>query len=319
MPALASVNVSTPFVEVPQNALRVLLTAYGPTQRYPQNSTWLSVAPLNNVVISLETEPPSPDRMQMVIDVDHPNGYPSDDPRHIHLSCLQLPPTYDAVLDYVAGLHARPPIIPPTNPPTTVIAPPPENGYDLIFHIGIAGRGPFRLERLAHKTGYRMKDSFNQHAPIIDFLPEPSNAEPSQVEILDQMRMSSASMAIVGHQSPIDTAIDQPVRGFGKGYESFGEDLHTTIDVEHLVVGMKEQGVEQLYSSMDAGHCVSDFTYYCSLAESRRASLRHDKGSQTKVLFMHCSPVGQPFSTEDVSEVIQKIILWVFRNDPRLG
>jgi hypothetical protein len=29
MPALASVNVSTPFVEVPQNALRVLLTAYG--------------------------------------------------------------------------------------------------------------------------------------------------------------------------------------------------------------------------------------------------------------------------------------------------
>ena len=70
---------------------------------------------------------------------------------------------------------------------------------------------------------------------------------------------------------------------------------------------------------MDAGHCVSDFTYYCSLAESRRASLRHDKGSQTKVLFMHCSPVGQPFSSEEVSEVIQKIILWVFRNDPRLG
>jgi hypothetical protein len=29
MPALASVNVSTPFIEVPQNALRVLLTAYG--------------------------------------------------------------------------------------------------------------------------------------------------------------------------------------------------------------------------------------------------------------------------------------------------
>ncbi|KAF8274401.1 hypothetical protein EI94DRAFT_1768662 [Lactarius quietus] len=268
MPALASVN----------NALRVLLTAYGPTPRYPQNPTWLAIAPLNN----------------MVIDVDHPNGYPSDDPRHIHLSCLQLPATYDAVLDYVAGLHARPPIIPPTNPPTTVISPPPENGYDLIFHIGLAGRGPFRVERLAHKTGYRMKDSFNQHAPVIDFLPEPNN-------------------------SPIDTTIDQPVRGFGKGYESFGEDLHSTIDVEHLVLDVKEQGVEQLYSSMDAGHCVSDFTYYCSLAESRRMSLRHDKGSQTKVLFMHCCPVGQPFSTEEVTEAIQKIILWVCRNDPRLG
>ena len=274
--------------------------------------------------------------MQMVIDVDHPNGYPSDDPRHIHLSCLQLPPTYDAVLDYVAGLHARPPIIPPTNPPTTVMVPPPENGYDLIFHIGLAGRGPFRLERLAHKTGYRMKDSFNQYAPIVDFLPEPNNVEPSQVEMLDQMRVSSTSMAIVGPQSPIDTTIDQPVRGFGKGYESFGEDLHTSIDVEHLVLGMKEQGVEvgtfssplssfiyltwqQLYSSMDAGHCVSDFTYYCSLAEARRMSLRHDKGSQTKVLFMHCCPVGQPFNTEEVTETIQKIILWVCRNNPRLG
>ena len=190
--------------------------------------------------------------MQMVIDVDHPNGYPSDHPRHIHLSSLQLPPTYDAVLDYVAGLHARPPLIPPTNPPTTVVAPPPESGYDLIFHIGLAGRGPFRIERLAHKTGYRMKDSFNQHAPIVDFLPESNNntVEPSQVEILDQMRVSSASMAIVGPQSPIDTSIDQPVRGFGKGYESFGEDLHTIIDVEHLVLGMKEQDVEVgLFSS----------------------------------------------------------------------
>ncbi|KAH8990615.1 hypothetical protein EDB92DRAFT_1946553 [Lactarius akahatsu] len=252
MPALASVNVSTPFFEVPQNALRVLLTGYGPTLRYPQNPTWLAIAPLNNVVLSLEIEPASPDRMQMVIDVDHPNGYPSDDPRHIHLSTLQLPPTYDAVLDYVAGLHARPPIIPPTNPPTMVIAPPPENGYDLIFHIGVAGRGPFRLERLAHKTGYRMKDSLNHHAPVVDFLPEQNTAEPSQVEMLDQMRVSSASMAIVGPQSPIDTSADQPVRGFGKGYESFAEDLHSTIDVEHLVLGMKEQGLSCIRRWMQA-------------------------------------------------------------------
>jgi hypothetical protein len=44
--------------------------------------------------------------------------------------------------------------------------------------------------------------------------------------------------------SPIDTTVDHPVRGFGKGYESFAEDLHTVIDVEHLVYAMKEQGVE---------------------------------------------------------------------------
>lgn len=67
---------------------------------------------------------------------------------------------------------------------------------------------------------------------------------------------------------------------------------------------------------MDAGHCVSDYTYYCSMAESRRVSSRHDKGVQTKVLFMHCCPVGQPYGPQDVAEVIQKIILWVYRNDP---
>jgi hypothetical protein len=88
-----------------------------------------------------------------------------------------------------------------------------------------------------------LKDSSCQYAPSIEFLPEPSALEPSQGEMLEQMRISSA-MAIVGHASPIDTAVDHPVRGFGKGYESFPEDLHTTIDVEHLVHVMKEQGVE---------------------------------------------------------------------------
>jgi pyroglutamyl-peptidase len=269
--------------------------------------------------------------MQIVPDVDHPNGFASNDPQHVHISAVLIPPTYDGAFGCVTGLHARPPIISRTNLPSTTVAPPPENGYDFIFHIGLAGRGPLRIERLGHKTGYRMKDSSNQHAPIIDFLPEPSALEPSQGEMLEQMRVSSANMAIVGPASPIDAAVDHPIRGFSKGYESFAEDLHTTIDVEHLVHGMKEQGVEvggtlplpslsdmwyQLYSSMDAGHCVSDYTYYCSMAESRRVSPRHDKGVQTKVLFMHCCPVGQPFGTEDVTEAIQKIVLWVCRNDP---
>jgi pyroglutamyl-peptidase len=182
--------------------------------------------------------------MQMAVDVDHPNGFPSDDPQHIHISSLQIPPTYDAVLDCVTGIHARPPMIPPTNPPTTKIAPPPENGYDLIFHIGLAGRGPFRVERLGHKAGYRMKDSFNQSAPIMEFLPESTALEPSQGEMLEQMRVSSANMTTMGLTSPIDAAVDHPVRGFGKGYELYGEDLHTVIDVEHLVHAMKEQEIE---------------------------------------------------------------------------
>jgi pyroglutamyl-peptidase len=175
--------------------------------------------------------------MQMVVDVDHPNGFPSNDPQHVHISSLQIPPTYDAVLDFVPRIHARPPIV----PPTAKIAPPPEHGYDFVFHIGLAGRGPFRIERLAHKAGYRLKDSLNQHAPVIEFLPEPTALEPSQGEMLERMR---ANMAIMGPTSPIDTAVDHPVRGFGKGYELYGEDLQTMIDVERLVYALKEQEVE---------------------------------------------------------------------------
>jgi pyroglutamyl-peptidase len=179
--------------------------------------------------------------MEIVADVEYPNGFASNDPQHIHISALQIPPTYDAAFGCVAALHARPPVIPPSNPK---VAPPPENGYDFILHVGLAGRGPFRIERLAHKSGYRMKDSSNQYAPIIEFLPEVNPLEPSQAEILDQMRISSANLAIMGPVGPVDTTIDHHVRGFGKGYELFAEDLHTMIDVEHLVYAMKEQGVE---------------------------------------------------------------------------
>jgi pyroglutamyl-peptidase len=175
--------------------------------------------------------------MQMAVDVDHPNGFPSNDPQHIHISSLQIPPTYDAVLNFVPRIHARPPIV----PPTAKIAPPPEDGYDFVFHVGLAGRGPFRIERLAHKAGYRLKDSLNQYAPVIEFLPESTALEPSQGEMLEQMR---ANMAIMGPTSPMDTAVDHPVRGFGKGYESYGEDLQTLIDVERLVYALKEQKVE---------------------------------------------------------------------------
>jgi pyroglutamyl-peptidase len=62
---------------------------------------------------------------------------------------------------------------------------------------------------------------------------------------------------------------------------------------------------------MDAGHYVCDFTYYCSLAEAKRTAQNNTKGKLTKVLFMHCPPANQPFSTEKVTDAIKKIIVWV--------
>ena len=75
---------------------------------------------------------------------------------------------------------------------------------------------------------------------------------------------------------------------------------------------------QQIYSSMDAGHYLCDFIFYCSLAEAKRnaAKLEKDKArstppKMTPVLFMHCCPVEQPLSTEDVTQAIKQVIAWV--------
>lgn len=63
--------------------------------------------------------------------------------------------------------------------------------------------------------------------------------------------------------------------------------------------------------SEDAGHYTCDFIYYCSLAEAEK---HKEELGATPVLFMHCSPEEQPFSTQDVTETIKKVVVWVCEN-----
>ncbi|KAI0312571.1 hypothetical protein OF83DRAFT_1066961, partial [Amylostereum chailletii] len=187
--------------------------------------------------------------------------------------------------------------------------PPPESGYDLIFHIGLAGRGPLRMERLSHKIGYRMKDTAGERAPIVEYLPDAAAPEP--LEQSQAAMIAEARLTMDEEKKHLDAAVPEPARGFGKGYEGNPDDLFTTIDVERLVHDLKAGGLENVYSSMDAGHHVCDFTYFCSLAEAKRTAIKHDKARSTKVLFMHCPPPNQPFTTEEVTEAIKTIIVWV--------
>jgi len=63
---------------------------------------------------------------------------------------------------------------------------------------------------------------------------------------------------------------------------------------------------------MDAGHYLCDFIYYCSLAEVARTIKPYEEKRRTpQVLFLHCPPTGQPLSTEEVTDAITKIIIWV--------
>lgn len=78
---------------------------------------------------------------------------------------------------------------------------------------------------------------------------------------------------------------------------------------------------------MDAGHYICDFTYYCSLAESKRNGKPYEKDRNTQVLFVHCPPVrtlffelgakhsdehvqvGQPLTTEEVTGKLNITVL----------
>ncbi|KAJ7682087.1 peptidase C15 pyroglutamyl peptidase I-like protein [Mycena polygramma] len=200
---------------------QVLVTGFGPFGTYKENPSWLAVKTLHDKIITT-----TPTRGQP------PKGAKPDS---IHLTAVNIPTVYSAVLNTVPDLHAQPPVLPPLYTPPTTRAPP-EDGFDLIVHVGVAGPGPLRAERLAHKTGYQLPDYERQSPPI--------------------------------------TIGGGNVRGFGSPHygDEFADELFTPIDVDALVrdltSGPNPLTVE---TSDDPGRFLCDFTYYCSLAESQRA------------------------------------------------
>lgn len=303
------------------HAIRVLVTGFGPFYKFNENPSWLAARPLHNT--TLYTDPPFDLAADGETIITDEMEQMAPKPQLIHITAIQIPVSYQAVLAVTPGLYARPPALPKPTDPTIVMPPPPPNGYDFMFHIGVAGRGPLRIEKLSHKFGYRMKDAEGHYAPTVHLPKEGPRdpAEASEVERMEQylgLVSSPSAHGPSGDHVVTESPEVPPNRGFGKGYETFPEELHTDIDVPKLIVHLKEGGIEQVYSSMDAGHYICDFIFYCSLAEAKRVSSRQekfkDRGSPTKstpVLFMHCPPVGQPLATEEVTEAIRRVISYV--------
>lgn len=213
-----------------------------PFHRFKVNPSWLAVKPLHDTILYIDP-PAEPITVDDQLTVAEAN-IPTLTVRDIHLSILQVPVTYEDVLAIVPGLHARPPIIPPAvDPDLTNIIPPPD-GFDLIFHVGVTGRGPLRMERVGHKFGYNMKDATGCLAPIVRVSREESSnpnhghSEPSPMERMERARLSGYDI-----EAPVDGA-EPPKRGFGKGYETFPEEIYTDIDVEKLVHHLKKSGID---------------------------------------------------------------------------
>lgn len=151
-------------------------------QHRPVNPSWLAVKPLHNVVIPL--------------DLDASKG------RVVKISTLEIPVSYEAVLDTVPKLHLRSPVLPeaPEDVKHSLFPLTPHKGYDCIFHVGVAGSGPLRIEKLGHKLGYYKTDVDGRLAPIVERQSE---------DFVDEQPMKSLD----------DTSL--PSRGFGVGYETF--------------------------------------------------------------------------------------------------
>lgn len=172
-------------------------------------------------------------------------------PRQIHITTCKIPTTYEAVLSVVPLFHARPPVLPESQDPNYPNLSPHEDGFDLCLHVGVAGRGPLRVERVGHKKGYNMKDASGKLAPIVpvSISTEESGPAAGASDSIPPSEVQRAEMERLGYdpfgrlEDPVDGG-DIPTRGLGKGYEAFDDEIHTDIDALKLVHFLKETGFE---------------------------------------------------------------------------
>ncbi|CAE6466067.1 hypothetical protein ACGC1H_006138 [Rhizoctonia solani] len=233
------------FVRPEKKRLRVLVTGFGPFKDIKTNPSWLAVKPLDNRTL----------KFNKPVGTAHPHA-PKSRPVEIeaHISALEIPVTYSAVLNTIPPLHTS-------------------KQYDVIIHAGVRSKMEgLAVERLAHKTGYNKPDAEDRLCDAIDMKP---NTDDGGAEI---------------------------ERGFGRGFEQFGEELETNVDVDGIVKHLKSKGLEHTSPSDDPGRYLCDFIYYCSLACARK------EGSNAKVLFLHVPPIGLPYQVEDMTKAVEGII-----------
>ena len=206
------------------------------------------------------TAQPAPDDVDNM-PIDDANT-PQPSSLDIHITTLQVPVTYSAVLSAVPGIYARPPVLPESLDRELAMPDPPQNGYDFIFHVGVAGRGHLRLEQVAHKIGYRMKDADGLYAPVVQLNKESAQdaaaaeAERAGVRQQDIVPVTDIGPPLapailppgvngdVAEPAPHAEVVEHPVvRGYGVSYEQFQDELPTEIDVASLIHSMKESGI----------------------------------------------------------------------------
>lgn len=291
---------------------RVLITGFGPFNEFKVNPSWLAVKPLRDTTLSLPDSARSDD--------------PDPDPANaIYISAFQIPAMYEKLYEAIPKIHrersyedygsrsnslskdkgrlgGRIGVQVPgggnknfvaqiDTDPDFIIPETPEGGYDFILHVGTGNTGPLELESCAHKVGY------NKFADIASKIPDLVGYRDTKVPD--------------GKKTKV---VKMPIHGYGAEYEEFPETIDVTVDVQKMVTDLRRGGVS-IRTSNDAGHYVCDYLSYGSLVEAQRVANEKSAGGSTHlpipVLFLHCPPVNQPLSTDQVTDGIRKVVFWI--------
>jgi len=160
-----------------------------------------------------------------------------------------------------------------------------------------------RLESRGHKSGYRQPDADGEYADVVELGYKDGEREESQEERAEAERLKGYVKKGGGGDK---------LRGFGKGYEEFDDEIVSDLKAAEMVDILKSRGHKDIRLSDNAGRYLCDFIYYCSLAEQHRTNSgensKEGKGKKTRVLFLHCPPVDEPLSTATVVEYIKLVV-----------
>ncbi|GAB1517963.1 hypothetical protein RhiTH_001019 [Rhizoctonia solani] len=103
--------------------LRILITGFGPFSGVPENPSWVVASHLNNQTRDF-------------------GGV------KVHITALEIPTAYSAVLNTIPALHAS-------------------KEYDAMVHFGLGLPDRFRIERIGHKLGYPAPDAQCKFSDIV--------------------------------------------------------------------------------------------------------------------------------------------------------
>ena len=135
----------------------------------------------------------------------------------------------------------------------------------------------------------------------------PESAYPAEEDFLNEEKPIVNTTALLHHLLQL-----LPLLSFADG--SFARDAPQRQRI------LNPDQIAYVQPSDDAGLFLCEYIYYASLAESKRADQQAgNRSSRTKVLFMHCPPIGEHLSTAETTHIVREAALYLARSVDKQG